>query len=363
MRIWRSARCSRAALGRTILALIASVLIAVPPGSTYRFYSAGEDDWNAAPTAKDALRWKRTVWPPGGTLVWHVVEDPDWQPVFTNASEVSPHIEEALAEWSSIPTADVRMRLDGVVQDEGRRGDGRNTIVADGDVSRASQVLKYDRGSDRWEMVECDVSIAEFAVVEILNPDDGRDGGLRHEFGHCLGLAHSVGAPGTHGWQRIANDIGWQHPIMTFNTMRTADDALGASLLRPAPGWLSSTGSLGGKVTVDGRAAPFVSVHLLRSENGLLRSGSVHVFTNGKGVGAAETDEDGVFRAEGLAPGDYLLWVRPVWIPRRHPRPISRLEVLETDVDDLTIPRLFRVEAGQEIWTGEIALQRGRNPR
>lgn len=348
---------------RGAVALIQVLFLGVTPGSAYRFYSAGEANWNAAPTAQDALRWRRDVWAPGATLVWHVVEDPDWGPYFADAAEVSPHIEEALAEWSSIPTADLRMRLDGVVQDEGRRGDGRNTISADGDVSRASQVLKYNRGSDRWEMVECDVLIAEFAVEEILVPDDGRDGGLRHEFGHCLGLAHSVGAPGAHGWQRITNDIGWQHPIMTFNTTRTADDALGASLLRPAPGWLSTTGSLTGRVTVEDRAAAFVSVHLLHKSNGRLRSGSVHVFTNGKDAGVQSTAADGVFRAEGLAPGHYLLWVRPVFLPRRHPRPISRLEDFETDFKDLTVPRLFRVRAGRETWAGNIALQRGRNPR
>lgn len=304
------------------------------------------------------------MWRPGATLAWYVVEDPEWQPTFRGASDVRPYIEEALSEWSAIPTADLRMRVDGVVQDEGRRGDGRNTIFVDGDASRAMILAEYDRARDLWEVVECDVGIADFAVEEILNPDDGRDAGLRHEFGHCLGLSHADGAPGIHDWQR-QNAVGWQDPIMSKKrlTMRIiADDALGVSLLRPAPGWRETTGSLAGKVTVGGRAAGMMSVHLLRSENGHLRSDGVQVFTNGKREGAQDTSTEGVFRAEGLPAGDYLLWIRPPLKPRDTRRQVEQLTFFETDLNDLTVPRLFRVEAGRETWTGEFELQRGRNP-
>ncbi len=143
----------------------------------------------------------------------------------------------------------------------------------------------------------------------------------------------------------------------------TDDDALGVSLLRPAPGWLQTTGSLAGRVTVDGHPLAMASVHLLRRDNGRLRATGVQVFTNGTAEGTPDTGTDGLFRAEGLAPGDYLLWIHPMFKPRDHGSVISRLKLLETAVDDLVLPQLFRVEAGRETWVGEFALQRGRHRR
>ncbi len=346
-----------------VFALITVLLGGPQPGAAYYFYSAGKVDWNAAPTAQDAMRWKRAVWEPGGTLTWHVVEDPDWRPVFANASEALPYVKEALDEWSAIPTADLRMQLAGVVQGDGGRRDGRNTIFAEGDASRAISWEEYDQRRDRWEIVECDVVIAGFAVAEIPDPDHPGDGGLRHELGHCLGLYHSEGSPGVHWWQR-QNDVWTRDPIMSKKVgapaALTADETVGVSLLRPAPGWLGTTGSLGGKVTVDGRPAVLASAHLLHRENARLRSKSIHVFTNGKGEGVHE--EDGVFLAEGLAPGDYLLWIRPEFKRRDRSSEIKGREGVEASLNDLTVLRLFRVESGRTTWAGEFELRRGRTP-
>lgn len=356
---------------RAVAALVFALsLSGVPSSSAYHFYPTARDRWDGklARTTEDALRWKPSVWRAGADLVWRLVEDPDWRPTFAGAAEARPYIEEALAEWSAIPTADLRLRLDGIVPhiDQDHRGsrDGMNTIFAEGDVSRAQVWLEWDERGERWEITECDLIIAEVVVADIPDPDRPGDGGLRHELGHCLGLAHSEGSPGRFPWQRDG-DIGWQDPIMSKPALAsrnaiTADDALGVSLLRPAPGWLETTGSLAGTVTLEGRPAAMVSVHLLRREGGRVRATGIQVFSSGPPDGAPATAEHGVFLAEGLIPGEYLLWLRPVFVPRSHSAVDQRR--YETDLKDQTIPRLFRVEAGRETWAGEFAMERGRDP-
>lgn len=366
-------------LARTSLALLAALQIGKVSGSAFRLYPADRGaGWQAAPTAQDARRWKQSVWRPGSILEWQILEDEDWQPRFAGASEVAPLVEQVIEEWGSIPTADLRMRLVGVAQGEGpvrdgrrRAPDGRNTVHVDPSFPSSYATIWEEKSPSTglWEVTECDVGVGG----EVLRPSsDSRATDawpltvLTHEFGHCLGLAHGAAAPVHLSWQvQRDNVVGWRSSVMQKRVSQslTDDDALGVSLLRPAPGWLQTTGSLAGRVTVDGHPLAMASVHLLRRDNGRLRATGVQVFTNGTAEGTPDTGTDGLFRAEGLAPGDYLLWIHPMFKPRDHGSVISRLKLLETAVDDLVLPQLFRVEAGRETWVGEFALQRGRHRR
>ena len=366
-------------LARTSLVLVATLQIGQAPSSAFRLYPADRGvGWQAAPTAQEARRWKQSVWRPGSTLTWHIFENEDWQPRFAGASEIAPLVEQVIDEWGSIPTADLRMRLAGVAQGDGpvrdgrrRAPDGRNTVHVDPSFPSSYATIweQPSPGTGLWEVTECDVGIGG-EVLRPANADRATDAWaltvLTHEFGHCLGLAHGAAAPVHLGWQlQRDNVVGWRSSVMQkrVDQSLTADDALGISLLRPAPGWLRTTGSLAGKVTLDDHPLAMASVHLLRRENGQLRATGVQVFTNGTAEGTPDTEKDGTFRAEGLAPGDYLLWIHPMFKPRDHGSVISRLKILETAVDDLVPPRLLRVEAGRETWVGEFALQRGRHGR
>ena len=115
-----------------------------------------------------------------------------------------------------------------------------------------------------------------------------------HEVGHCLGLAHSAMNPDLARPPRNDGDTRRDyfpegvtslqpHPRMSYGTIRTVtlepDDAVGASLLYPAPGFLDSRGSLTGRVVLaSGEPAPFVYVTsvMYTADGALFGSGSVH---------------------------------------------------------------------------------------
>lgn len=107
---------------------------------------------------------------------------------------------------------------------------------------------------------------------------------LVHEFGHTLGLQHTL----TSAVMSTA---------ITRATMKGAplapDDIAGISGLYPVPGYGASTGSITGTVTLSGGPINMASVVAL-SANGTAISGM--------------TNPDGVYRIDGIPPGQYYVY-------------------------------------------------------
>lgn len=111
---------------------------------------------------------------------------------------------------------------------------------------------------------------------------------LVHEFGHTLGLQHSMtgGAMST----SIIRGTSKANPL-------TADDVAGLSVLYPTPEFRAYTGSITGKVTVAGVGANLASVVALSAD--------------GTAVGSL-TLPDGTYRIEGLPAGEYRVYAHPL---------------------------------------------------
>lgn len=322
------------------------------PSGAYRLLPP--DDRQVLPArAADAVRWDPAVWGPGSSLTFVVSDSPGWSARFETPDEALPFVERALAAWSDIPTADIRWRVEGVEAGPGLALDGRNTIsVKDDPPASAALAAVWEKpGAATRSLVECDVVLPQRPVVEDL---DGLGlSVLLHELGHCVGLAHAAIHPGY--WTSLEEDTGsavWrQDPKMSYGRYLdhrlTVDDMVGASLLRPAPGWEETTGSVAGSVALpDGKPARLA--HIL----------AVHETTRATVGGFV--DQNGRFRIEGLDPGTYALWVSSLILLSAHGRLLTGPPLAE--VGDRFVARPVRVRAGREAGGLVLGVAPGRRP-
>ena len=205
----------------------------------YLFYDNGALDYIVP--ASEAIRWSADVWGPGETLAWEIEDGADWTLLFDAfATDFAPLVEEALADWSTIPTADISWRLSGVVgPSEGFRfGDGRSRVFFDQDGWWGA-VMQWTRNHelDVWEITECDIGVPDWLVDHRSDPDSLRwqlVGFLGSELGHCLGLHESARFPGSRRLRVTADgDYSW---YQTAVWPGVSDHWIGASLLRPRAG-------------------------------------------------------------------------------------------------------------------------------
>lgn len=109
-----------------------------------------------------------------------------------------------------------------------------------------------------------------------------------HEFGHTLGLQHStVSATMSTATTRATTKA---RPLV-------ADDIAGISALYPGANYTASTGSITGKVQLNGNGVNMASV--------------VALSLNGTAVSAL-SNPDGSYRIDGIPPGDYYVFTQPL---------------------------------------------------
>ena len=310
-RVRRSAR--RIGPAAVLFAGLVCALSVFPAGraETYSFSGYGG---NAQLTP-----WKVEIWGPGRTMYVPLVRagweewieraraDPsiDW---FADMEDIRRALQWALDAWANIPTADIRWELAGFISEE----QGKDT---------ATFPLAFVTGS-RF-LSGAAVSTAEDGITDCrvrIHPGEGNSRRrflyvAVHELGHCLGLDHpDVLVHRRHDYTLpFASRLRpyptyWRaDPLMSYGWYAesvedfvTPDDAIGASLLRPREGWLASTGSIVGRVTLpEGEGVPWASVLATRLEPES-EAYSVVVFSQ----------PSGDFEIRGLVPGAYQLLVR-----------------------------------------------------
>ena len=347
----------------------------------YRFFSDESVDRHVV-GADHAARWSSQVWGPGETLAWEITPDPDWSFVFDTPEGALPFVAEAQAAWASLPGTDIAWTVasGGTLEDHDTPArDGRNTIHVEGnpilDVGGYAASW-FEKSGDGWEIVECDIALGPYYAEDPYWPGwpreyvvrDAREGSVGifvHEFGHCLGLLHADAFSRSWAlpWEFAPP---WDDPTMSYgyqlrgdgrrNDPRhqkrdhlTADDVIGASLLRPAPGALRATGTVSGTVQLAEASDRYVSVWALPLDGDPLRDR----------VGAF-SDRDGAFLIEGLPPGKYVLSVQPV------NSFTANRDLYENgappDLDDSVLLRPLSVEAGRTTRAPDIEVRRGRMP-
>lgn len=357
-----------------------AALAAAGAAEAYRFFdSRGEDaplrSWRLV-GPEEALRWSAAAWGPGASLAWEVAPDPDFEGLFGGASGVLPHLERALASWSDLPSTDITWTAS-LVEDadsESAAVDGRNTFFLDAESGAGGYAAIWSRRNDEddlWELVECDFTLGRWAARA---PQGAADEARRiasatativHELGHCLGLAHAGtlsllgrrGQPLLGARNQPVELIHPRDPAMSYGYAQRnpagvpADDAVGASLLRPAAGWWPRTGAIHGRLHAGGDPAPWVQVWAVPTGSDNPLEDRVGGFT----------DDRGRFRLEGLPPGDYLLWAHPLVIGAAHF--LLGANGAPRDLDDTVLGRPVRVGPGQYATGVEIPMRIGRTSR
>lgn len=357
---------SRVRLGVAVLGLVA--LTAPNPANGYRFFRifgnpSLDNDVPLLYTLETARRWEADDFP----LRFRMLENENLPTDFeiTEASWAGI-VSRSLDRWNEIPTAEIELELESATVGiaEADASDGINTIG----------FSAYDGFRDSWftafAAMRADAGRLSGCDIEV-NPDFRKNWAPQdpvrlleivaiHEVGHCLQLGHTEPHP-MPLWTSlpVGKDAAFlPDPVMSYSNSYapelTEDEITGVSLLYPAPGFLTSRGRIEGTVRLSGgpAAGPVAFAYVQAIRPGGRAGPGPGVFTNGNGE----------FLLEGLPPGDWMLWVRPILVVRRnaHGRLLTHAEeVGQRDFADRL--RWIRVSAGATLTGVDITVEPGRD--
>jgi hypothetical protein len=218
----------------------------------------------------------------------------------------------AFARWEAVPTASIGYQFTGFTTAPPGQDDGITTLGFDErpDLDRvlASTSLLVDEVSG--ELIEADILFnSSFPWSVSATGDRGRydlETIALHEIGHLNGLGHSALGEtelGAEGRKVIAAEsvmfpIAFGAGIVSNRALR-ADDVAGISDLYPAGSFNRDTGSISGRVTLNGQGILGAHVVAFHPASGAL-------------VGAFTLNTEGRFLIAGLRPGPYILRVEPL---------------------------------------------------
>ncbi|HTB14575.1 MAG TPA: matrixin family metalloprotease [Bryobacteraceae bacterium] len=217
----------------------------------------------------------------------------------------------AAQTWNSIPTSEIKLAYGGFQNAATQQSTpGIEVIFSDDNIAPGilaqTKVTTYSSVSINSSttflpILHSQVQLRKNLTVTVPQQASFYDSTfttMAHEFGHALGLQHTLTSA-------------CMSTYITRSTSKSmplgADDIAGVSLLYPTPTYLSTVGSIAGRVTLNGSGVNLASVVAISPVTGTAISNL--------------TNPDGSYEIDGIPPGPpgnyYLVYVHPLPPPEQ----------------------------------------------